>query len=566
MKRLASSEGAAAGLRRGSALPRLASISVILTACSVLFEPSPARQCSMDSDCEEQPELSGRACDVDHGVCVRPSSVVAANADGQDRCQSSEACTAQNEGQPALCRQPGTPCVPLTTPDCTRLSGSWQTPNAVLLGSVGPQSQRLAVVRDVLYNPFVQRLLDAMDLASAEWQAQRPTGFSFSGGSIAILHCDSAADLRQARRAMAHLTDDLHVPLVFALGDLDLAAITDRALSSQTAVLCVGCYTRSTESSFDDGLIWRLQPALEQQAALAAWRVSDIEQRLRSERGLPEDAPLKVALLTQEYPGITAYGEQLRALLSFNGRGASQNAGNFLELKAPDPRRETVDQLQIARRITDFAPDIIAVGVDTDFTTYYLRMIEEGWSGQYRPWYVTTFMNQELALLEPLVGNDDDLRRRISGTALLADADVTANMSSFGERFAARYLHAPDNVQFGYDGFYAAAYALVRADQQRRFDGPTLAQAFGQLLDGPRVDVGPSAIASGVSYLLSGSSIDLVGASSGLDWNVDQREVSSDVGLWCLQRSAEGALVLEPDAGPRWHATEGTVTGAYACD
>jgi hypothetical protein len=144
--------------------------------------------------------------------------------------------------------------------------------------------------------------------------------------------------------------------------------------------------------------------------------------------------------------------------------------------------------------------------------------------------------------------------------------DVTTSLSSFSERFGARYGEAPDNVQVGYDGFYAAAYALVVADQQRRFDGPTLAEGLHRLLEGPRVEVGPSAIATGISYLLGGRSFDLVGASSGLDWNVEQRQLSSDVGLWCLRRSADGALLMVPDAGPRWHAAGQTITGTYACD
>ncbi|MEY2932543.1 MAG: hypothetical protein RL033_3292, partial [Pseudomonadota bacterium] len=100
----------------------------------------------------------------------------------------------------------------------------------------------------------------------------------------------------------------------------------------------------------------------------------------------------------------------------------------------------------------------------------------------------------------------------------------------------------------------------------RRFDGPSLVEGLRRLVAGPRVDVGPSAIASGSAYLLDGQSIDLVGTSSGLDWNLTQREVSSDVGLWCLRRTADGSLTLEPDAGPRWHAADDTITGVYACD
>jgi len=541
----------------------VAAVSTLLGACSLVYSPEPARQCSTNSDCDAEPALSGRRCDAEYGICIQ--ALETDTAPGAP-CVSTESCEAANLGQPALCRVPGTPCVRLATRTCPRVSGDWKAPDAVFIGSIGQQTQDALSPQGVPPVSYATHLLDAIDLGVDEWAQSRRAAPSASARSMAVVHCDSAGDAGQAEAAMTHLVDTVRAPLVMTLGDLDLAAVTDRAVETGTALLCIGCYGRSTESSFDQGLIWRLHPALEEQASMVAWRVSDLEERLRRERGLDPSAVLRVALLTQESPGITAFRERARLQLVFNGGSASDNADNFFELPTPGSAREPVDRLQIAQRVAQFQPDIIIVGVASDFTTYYLPMIEDAWTSNNRPYYVATSMNEELGLLEPIVGSNDDLRRRISGTALFAEPRVTANAEAFATRYSSRYGRAAENVQFGYDGLYASAYALVAAESAGRFDGGAMALGLGSLSGSQPIDVGPAAIESGTAYMRSGQSIDLVGSSTALGWHRTLHEVRSDVGLWCLARAANGDLTLRRDAGVRWQTGTGFVVGAFTCD
>ncbi|MEO8179032.1 MAG: ABC transporter substrate-binding protein [Deltaproteobacteria bacterium] len=523
----------------------------------------------MDADCDREPALRGRVCDTDNGVCVDRSALQALAVQPSVLCESTELCTEQNNDEPSLCRSPGLPCVPLQTRDCPRVSGPWRAPNALLFGSIGSLTLRNSFDGDPAPQHFADRLIDAIDLGLDEWQTELPNGLAFSKRPIALVHCDGQGDARQSERVMDHLVSSVKAPLVIALGDLDLAAATEQAVSSDTALLCATCFTRGTESSFDQGLLWRVQPPLEQQAPLAAWRVSDLERAIRRERIPSADARVRVAQLGQQYPGITAFSESARSLLAFNGgKTAAQNVGDFLEIQSPDPTVEAVDHLQIALRIVAFQPDIILVAIDTDFTTYYLPMIENAWpEASPRPFYVATILNEDSALFAPVVGNDDELRRRISGTGLFVDAEVARNASAFAERFQEKYERPPPaNVEFGYDAFYAAAYAAVLADRDRRFGGAALVEGFVNLRAGLSVEVSPTALKLGVGYLLSDQDIDLIGTSSRLDWDLTSHQISNDVALWCLSRGAGGSLTLERDAGPRWQSTSGQITGAYGCE
>jgi substrate-binding family protein len=529
-------------------------------ACSLIYDPAPASQCATDDDCDRVPALRGRQCDISSGVCVdRFRQGLEPNV----TCQSTRICTQQNANFASVCRGPGPACVPLETPDCY-VSGDWEAANALFIGSISPQTQGLE--GDRLSRPFVARALAAIDLGLEEWRFALPDGLPLSGRPLAIVHCDSGNDATHAQRVMDHLVDTVHADVVIALDDSDLQSIADRARDSGTTLVCATCYTASADDSKPGAAIWRMQPPLAEQAPMMAWRLADLERRLRESQGLPANAPLRIALLSQAYPGINQLVERVRALLA-ESDPLRMAADNFLELQSPDPKNESFSQPALARAIADFAPSIVLIAVDADFTTYYLRMIEEAWlTGTPRPSYVVTSMNAEVGLLEPIIGNDDELRRRLSGTAFFADADVLRNRSSFAARFRRRHLEEPDNVEAAYDAFYAVAFSLALRDNQGTLAALGLAPRFDDLNRGARIDIAPDAIQSAVAYLTEEGAIDLVGTSTPLDWDLTSHDVRSDIGMWCLERTPSGALAINPDAGPRLGRADGVVSGSYACE
>ncbi len=506
------------------------------------------------------PALRGRQCDIDSGVCVdRVSQSLAPTT----ACQSTQICTRENANFASVCRGPEQACVPLETPDCY-ISGDWEAEDALFIGSISPQTLRFAD-GELSSNPYVTRALFAIDLGLEEWSFALPGGLPVSARPLAIVHCDSGGDSAQAQRVMDHLVDTVHADAVFVLADIDLPPIAARARESGTALVCATCYTAGANADAPDA--WRMQPPLAEQAPMMAWRLADLERRLRESQGLPADAALRVALLSQAYPGINELVEQVRSTVLAEGGAGSVGADNFLELQSPDPRNESFSQPELARAIVDFAPSVILIAVDSDFTTYYLRMIEEAWlAGTPRPNYVVTSMNEEVGLLAPIVGADDELRRRISGTAFFGDAEVLQNRSRFADRFRRRHLEEPDNVEAAYDAFYAVAFSLVLRDSQGGLDTVRLTPGFEDLSRGSSVDVGSDGIQSAIGYLTQQRSIDLVGTSTRLDWDSSTHDVTSDIGMWCLERTPSGALAINPDAGPRLERATGQVNGTYSCE
>ncbi len=526
--------------------------------CSVLWDPPAPRQCDSDADCAALSASSG-TCDPDHGVCVSSNTPVAEN-----QCQSTALCTQINSTMASLCRYPGSPCVRIETADCPRVTGNWRAPNALILGSIGPHTFGQVDGSEIGID-YIERSLRAIDLAIGEWEQEVPGGLSFSRRPIAMVHCNSRGEDARARAIMTHLVDEVRVPVVLAMTDVELGAIASQAAESGIAVVCTECYSRAQAVDPAAGLVWRMLPPFEGQAPLAAWRVRDLESKLRAERGLAADAPIRVATLSDDRPAFNAFIAAFRDLVRFNGDvSALANGASYLEVASADPRVDGSSPLAVARRVVDFAPDILVVAVDDDFTRYHLRMIEQEWNPLIpRPYYVATLLNEELGLFEPIVAGDDELRRRVSGTGLSVDAEVARNSAGFRLRYQSRYGEDPGRTQTSYDAFYATALAIFASDVEGTLAGAHIATMFERLGRGPLADVAPSTLANARAYLIGREPIDLVGNSSQLQWSPLTQQLEADWALWCLVRGGGGSLELLADTGLRW--TVDGVIGSYEC-
>lgn len=533
-------------------------VALLSARCSLLYEPAAARQCTSDADCAGQPQLSGLACDLQHGLCV---SKLSSNPGG---CESTEACVAQNGGRAALCRFPGTPCVALQTAECPRVSGDWRSPDVLLLGSIGPHT---LLNHDGSANPVdhIERLVRAIDLGLEEWQREVPEGLFYSGRPIAMVHCDSQGDPQRAQRAMDHLVTGVEVPAVLALTDFE-EAVVEQAVRAQVVLVQVESHGPAANAPrFEAGLVWRMLPPFEDQAALLAWRVSDLEQRLRAARGLDPGARLRVATWADHGAAFELLLERFRALASFNGqRPLEQSGPSYLELRNVDPRYHSQSQLDTVADVIAFAPDILVVAMADHFTSYYLPLLEAQWPPALpKPQYVATLLSQELGLLAPIVAQDDDLRVRLSGTGLYVDEAAALPLAGFQARYRSRYGHEPGRTQAGYDAWYATVLAIYSADASGPLDGLHIATHFERLQGGMPIAVAPGTI-NLAKLLLSGQErIELQGASSKLDWSPLTWRVEAELGLWCLSRDASGSLRLMENAGPRWSPSG--ITGSYAC-
>jgi hypothetical protein len=531
-------------------LPFWPSALPVLLSCSVLYGDPPAGQCASDADCEHL-GLYGSVCDLEHGVCVLDAETDERPLTPPIRCPTSSFET--------RCGAAGELCSPLLTPECPCLEGDWQEPDAVVIGTISPHTLANSV-GEPLSIPHVPRWLRAVNLGLEEWRREVPGArLERTNRPLALLHCNSNDELPQARRAMAHLVEVAGAPIVLTLTDNDTEAVRYQAQRQGTALICSTCFTAAPEDPAVTELVWQIMPPLLAQAPLAAFRVGELASALASEDASPAGA-LEVVTLSQTYPGIDEYVQEVERLV------LAQGNYHVTAVQTPDPRVRNPVQLEVSRAVIDARPRLIVVGMDTDFTTYYLRGIEAEWPADMpRPHYVLTYLNQELGLLADIVRDDEGLRRRLVGTGWVSSAAVAGNLSGLERRFTAAYGERLDNTQQGYDALYAAVYALARTDQTRALEGAELSASLGLLGQGVRANVGPEALRSSLGYLLSGQPVDLVGTSNELDWHSVSHQPSSDVGLWCLTREPAGELGLLADAGIRWQSATGQISGRFVC-
>lgn len=528
-----------------AAAPRRASVPLLALAllashCNVMYGEPPIGQCTGDADCVALGG-AGYRCDAQR-VCVAAASLAepAAAAD----------CTMPDSAPAAECAAGG--CAAPLSEDCGCLSGAWQDPQALVLGVIAPRTFR-SWSGEVLRIPYVPRWEQGLGLALAEWGQELTSGTPRSGRPLALLHCNSNDELFRARRAFTHLTQEAGAPAVITLTDNDTRAIQFQALRQDTAVMCAGCF--AAPPAEPNPAVWRVAAPLSDQAPLAAARALEAAAGTRDAAA----APATIVILSQRYAGIDEFVARVEQQLVLAGQAP-------VRVTAGDPRTEVVAQPQIAQAVISARPSVIVVGMDSDFTTYYLPLIEGGWPGEVpRPHYVLSYLNQELGLLAPLVGGDDELRLRISGTGWHGGAAVAQALDALDERFQARHQQPLDQVQFGYDALYALAYALSWAQQRVPVNGSGVTAGLSRLLAGRPVPVGPASIRSTLALLEAGRDIDLVGSSGGLDWEPLSHTPRSDVGIWCLARAADAALELLPAAGPLWSASDEQITGSYLC-
>jgi hypothetical protein len=515
--------------------------AAVLFGCSVWYDDLPVGQCATDSDCEA---IGSGICDPSERVCVSPSVELSLSVGEPGDCHGVPGIWAAD---PAGGRWP-------LSKDCTCLAGAWDNPDALVVGVIAPQTFG-SLEGDSLQIPYVSRWQKSLGLALEEWSRELPDGvLPRSRRPLALLHCDSHDELFRARRAMTHLIGLGNVPIVITLTDNDTRAIRQQSLQENLPVICATCFSSPLDDPSAASAVWPIAPALIQQAALAAARVVEL-----APVAADATAPASVVILSQHYPGIDEFATEVERLVQSRGH-------HLVHVQSPDPHEQSVSQLEVAQSVVDAEPRVIVVGMDTDFTTYYLSLIESRWpEGRERPAYVLSYMNQELGLLADVVGSDEDLRRRISGVGWWPTPDERLNLAALEERFMLRHGEPLEQTQFGYDAFYAAGYALAWTDPRLPLDGAGVARGLEHLRAGARVDVAPASIRRALVQLGSGEDIDIVGSSNGLDWHASTHATASDVTLWCLARNPDGSLALQASAGPIWRAATGEITGSYSC-
>jgi ABC-type branched-subunit amino acid transport system substrate-binding protein len=530
--------------------------------CSLLLNTADRTQCQTNADCDGNSALRGRVCSS--GFCVldapNPETV---SADGGSGCVSTALCTQHNSGRASVCTVAGGPCVPWEIPECPSIGGGWQDPNRIVVGSLLPLHV-LQGDKTVLEGPYTKRLLRAIDLGLEEFTSVVPSGLVVPGGPprpLAVLHCDTNGDPDTARRLFQHLTDVVGAQAVIVGWDEDMVPIADLVAAKKTTVVCSDCLVPFPGlEALPTG--WKILPSITNDAPLVAWRVRDLEARIKA----VDPADVRVAVISEPYRVQRAFSDALLPRLVFNGNSASANKSNFLAIQTDDPRVvPAVDFDPVVSKILALAPQIIVVDMSSDFPAHLLGPIEAGWpAGAPRPYYVLTQLAYEATPYAGVI-HTDELRARFSGTRPASNAALRSNIEGFEQRYERTYREPPDGTYSGYEAFYATAYAIAAASTQPLLDGPHVSVGFESLVAGPSIDVGSGALPDALRLLGRGT-IDLRGLDTELDWNLTTHEITSDMAMFCFGKDAEGALTVDEATDVRYDPTTGQITGSYSCN
>jgi hypothetical protein len=112
-----------------------------------------------------------------------------------------------------------------------------------------------------------------------------------------------------------------------------------------------------------------------------------------------------------------------------------------------------------------------------------------------------------------------------------------------------------------YDAFYVLAYAAYAAG-----DGPltgsSLSRGIGRLVPpGTSIEVGPTAIFDAFNALRGGDNIDLLGAASGLDFDMATGDARADFAVLCVKAGADGTASEVVESGVSFEARTNKLVG-----
>lgn len=564
-------------------------VAAATMSCSLLVDTGTRTQCQTSDDCDANPLWRGRVCEL--GFCAikqEDPGVVSKDPDG---CISTDNCTyTRNAGRASLCRKVGTPCLVLeddgAPPRCPNVTGgdAWKNEDVIMIGSIEPRTFTQAS-GDKRTGQYAERVSRAMDLAVEQFNEKTGNGLQMGTKRrpLSVLHCDSQGDGATALARFDFLVNQVGVKALIVGWNEDFRAIAKAAADKNIAVVCSDCQTPFPAPTFPLQP-WKIFPSIGLDAALGAWRVADLETKIKTAN--PAVTSLKVALVTEPFSVPRFYGEEIVKTLSFNGKSAANNGSNFVPMELEDPRVNVSKLTENGLSLASMAPNVIVLAMG-EAAPKLITVIEDAWpQDKPKPFYVLTFMNYEASLFTDLLvlgrelpvgdaGAPDptSLRFRLSGTHPRINGPRQSNLDLFNAAYRSHGLSDPDGSESGYEALLAMGYAIAAASplaQDGEIDGPRINAGFSKLIGGPGspvVDFNAGQLATGIPYVLS-QPINVRGITTELDWDPVTHEVEAEMSMYCFVRVKDGdssVVVLKEAGDVVYSPATKTVTGTYAC-
>lgn len=471
------------------------------------------------------------------------SQVVSSGSYVVEECDTNADCVAAHQAPAWVCRPSDHTCQGLITDDCPTVLGAdhLTEEGSVVWGALfalnGPNSG------------IGLPELDAVKMAYQDFSVAAnglpPLSGSSTRRQITVLVCDDSAANDVALRSVTHMVEDVGIKAIVGptFSGPTSNFMTLETLPKDVLVVASGTTSPSFTTLPKDGLFFRTCESTSLEVPPLVALASDVESKVSGQ--LPRGTALKLALV---YKG-DAYGagtaQALLPTLSVNGTLATDasNDANFLQADYGNPSDPTTDPLKysatVAQIIAQQPSIVMAIGANEVFGNI-MAPVEQQWpAGVNRPFWLFSHAAVTPALTLQLQQTDPtgSLRKRILGVEY---GSRTPTYSQFRSNFIAQQFGdgaSPDQVDIAttYDAFYSLAYAATSIGSQP-LTGSNVGAGFANLVPPGQttIHVGPEDLNQALSLLAQGQTIDMVGVSGPLDFNLTTGDVAQENQVVCV--------------------------------
>ncbi len=511
----------------------------------------------------------------------KPQASPGAPAAASAGCATNRQCVQKSGGKPAICRREDGACVALASEDCRVLAepGDVENDATLWLGAMFPERATDPASTGL-------RAANAVDLARRDFAKTTGGLLPVSPGGpkrpIGVVLCDDSVDAN-TRRAAAHLAD-VRVPALLGFARsrevLDLAP----SLFLPNGVLVLTSNMASTlrdvpRAPGGERLVGRISTSVDAVVpALAALLAEVVEPELRgvaaghagADAGAPAPPalhtptdPVRVTLIRASTTSGQGYGDLLVSTLRFNGKSVAENGERFREVVVEGGGADDAAWSARAADLVAHKPHVVIVA---GASAALIPAVEKAWPAaeKLRPRYLVGAALGAPAL-QAFVQEHPDLRARIYGVSTeKRTAVLTKFVLHYNDAFSPK-VTVEDAESAPYDGFYLLAYAAA-ALRAEPVTGAALARAIPRLLPpGEHIDVGHGGIYPALYALGAGKGIDLDGASTSLDFDLETGDAAADLAIDCLTPGHHGGAPHQVESGLFFRARTHKLEGVRRC-
>lgn len=537
-----------------------------LAGCQ-LFLNTDTEQCSQDSDCATQGAgFANRTCSS--GICVAPAAALVdgASLDGaggcsKDACCSNVQCSADLGNHPALCREPGKPCVDLLGGDlCKYVDGKDYTdPNAIFVGTALQFNDSDPLNREISDIAYKTIKL-AVDEVNSRGTGLPPVAVGGPRRPIVLVSCDApTASTELTGKALDHLTKTVGIKAF--IGPLDegngVAIASQYLIPNNVFLACPYCTSSQFSGLNPPGApakVFSTHPPGKGLAAALARSVADVEPEVRAAYGIAGD--VKVALITSGY--IAQYlevGDQVEADPGFVWNGGKTKAQNATAGAFIRRTYTAANFLTLLNETVALAPHIIIMvgGLEVPLTGVKLIDGQLG-DAPIKPYYITNDGPYAASAIGALANTK--YRRRFRGVWPAKSAGINDAYQNFVSRFNAQ---SPSQNPVGLEGFYDATYLSLLALATTKTATPSAADVSAGVsrLQPPGVTfpVAPGELVPLLAALeANAGNADLTGTLSHLDYDLNSGTLKPvPYTYWCVTQSgfqSDGGVPEGGTVGP----------------